>query len=91
VLLIPGEVPFFFATGRTPQFPVLLFDPATDPYTAQQTLEQARARNIRWLIVTRNLQLNGPPHPDLDAITRAVEADFMPYRTLNNYEIYRRR
>ncbi|HEX9197977.1 MAG TPA: hypothetical protein VF865_00330, partial [Acidobacteriaceae bacterium] len=28
VLLIPGENPFYFATGRTPQFPVLLFDPA---------------------------------------------------------------
>src|SRR5207237_5933463 len=30
LLLIPGEDPFFFATGRTPQFPILLFDPATD-------------------------------------------------------------
>jgi hypothetical protein len=91
VLLIPGEMPFFFATGRTPQFPVLLFDPATDPYTAQQTVEQVRASDIRWLIVTRNLHLNGLPHPDLAEITHTVQTDFILYRTLDDYEIYRRR
>ena len=91
VILLPGEVPFYFATGRTPQFPVLLFDPATDPYTPQQTLDEARAHNIRWLIVTRNLQLAASPKPDLPEILRALQEDFAPYRTLTNYDIYRRR
>ena len=90
ILLIPGEVPFYFSTGRAPQFPILLFDPATDPYTPQQTLDQARAHNIRWLVVTRNLQLTGPPHPDLPEIIRTLQQDFTPYRTLTNYDIYRR-
>ena len=27
LILIPGEAPFYFATGRAPRFPVLLFDP----------------------------------------------------------------
>ena len=70
ILLLPGEDPFYFATGRIPQFPILLFDPATDPYTPQQSLDEARAHNIRWLIVNRQTQLTGPPHPDLPEITR---------------------
>jgi hypothetical protein len=91
ILLIPGEDPFYFATGRTPQFPILLFDPATDPYTPQQTLDQARAHNIRWLIVTRNLQLTAPPSLDLPATISTLQQDFTPYRTLTNYNIYRRK
>jgi len=91
ILLLPGEDPFYFATGRVPLFPILLFDPATDPYTPAQTLDEARARNIRWLIVNRQTQLTGPPHPDLAEITRTLEQDFVPDRTLANYTIYRRK
>ena len=91
ILLLPGEVPFYFATGRTPQFPVLLFDPATNPYTATQTLEEVRKHNVRWLIVTRNLQLNATPDPNLAEITRIVEQDFVLDRSLTNYDIYRRK
>jgi hypothetical protein len=91
ILLLPGEDPFYFATGRTPQFPILLFDPATDPYTPQETLDQARAHNIRWLIVTRNLQLTAPPKPDLPEALRILQQEFVPYRTLTDYDIYRRK
>lgn len=91
ILLIPGEVPFYFATARTPRFPVLLIDPATDPYSPQQTLEEARTHDIRWLIVSQNPQLAEPPHPKLDEIIQTVEQDFVPYRTLPGYEIYRRK
>lgn len=91
ILVIPGEDPFYFATGRVPQFPILLFDPATDPYTPQQTLEEARARNIRWLIVSRDTQLTAPPLPELPEITLTLEQDFIPYRTLTKYTIYRRK
>jgi hypothetical protein len=91
ILLIPGENPFYFATGRTPQFPIDLFDPATDPYTPQQTLDQARAHNIRWLIVSRNEQLTAPPKPDLQEVLAALQQDFTPYRSLTNYDIYRRK
>lgn len=91
VILLPGEVSFYFGTGRTPQFPVLLFDPATDPYTPRQTLDQAHAHNIRWLIVARNLQLVASPKPDLPEVLFVLQQDFAPYRTLTNYDIYRRR
>jgi hypothetical protein len=91
ILLLPGEDPFYFATGRTPQFPITLFDPATDPYTPQQTLDEARAQNIRWLIVSRNTQLTAPPKPDLPEVLSALQQDFAPYRSLTNYDIYRRK
>jgi len=91
ILLLPGEVPFYFATDRTPQFPVLLFDPATNPYTPQQVLDLARARNIRWLIVTRNLQITTIAEPDLPEVILTLQQDFVPYRTLTNYDIYRRK
>jgi hypothetical protein len=91
ILLLPGEAPFYFATGRTPQFPILLFDPATDPYTPQQTLEQVRAHNIRWLIVTRDLQLTALPKPDLPEVLSTVQQDFVLDHALTNYDIYRRK
>jgi hypothetical protein len=91
ILLIPGENPFYFATGRAPQFPILLFDPATDPYSPQQVLDQALAHNIRWLVVSRNLQLAAPPQPDLPETVTVLQQAFVPYRTLANYDIYRRK
>jgi hypothetical protein len=91
VLLIPGEVPFFFATGRVPRFPILLFDRATDPYSPQQTLVQARSHDIRWLIVSRNPQLAQPALSNLDAIVSLLETDFELQRPINGYDIYRRK
>jgi hypothetical protein len=91
ILLLPGEVPFYFVTGRTPQFPVLLFDPATNPYTPQQVFDLARTRNIRWLIVTRNLQIETVAEPDLPEVITKLQQDFVLYRTLTNYDIYRRK
>jgi hypothetical protein len=91
ILLIPGEDPFYFATGRAPQFPILLFDPATDPYSPQQVLDQSLAHNIRWLVVSRNLQLAAPPQPDLPETVAVLQQAFVPYRTLTNYDIYRRK
>ena len=91
ILLIPGQDPFYFATGRTPQFPVLLFDPATNPYSPQQVVEQARIHNIQWLIINRNLQLMADPSPNLPDYVAALQQDFTPVRSLTNYTIYHRK
>jgi len=72
LILIPGEDPFYFATGRVPQFPVLLFDNATDPYSPAQLVEEARRRNIHWLIVKRDLQLKEDP-------TRSAKPRWKPF------------
>jgi len=89
ILLLPGDVPFYFATGRTPRFPILLFDPATNPYSAQQTLDQARAHNVRWLIFNRNSQLTAPPEPGLPQLLVLLQQDFALDRTVSGFEIYR--
>jgi hypothetical protein len=90
VILIPGEDPFYFATGRVPQFPVLLFDRATDPLSPAEVVDEARARNIRWLIVKRDLQINEDPTPQRAATLEALQRNFAPYRSLRGYDIYRR-
>jgi hypothetical protein len=90
LILLPGEDPFYFATGRVPQFPVLLFDPATDPYSPTQLLEQARAHNIRWLIVKRELQIKEDPTPQREATMQALLRDLKAYRQLQAYDVYRR-
>jgi hypothetical protein len=90
LILIPGEDPFYFATGRVPQFPVLLFDNATDPYSPAQLVEQARVRNVRWLIVKRDLQLKEDPTPQREATIKALLRVFVPYRKLAGYDVYRR-
>jgi hypothetical protein len=91
IVLIPGQDPFYFTTGRIPQFPILLFDPTTNPYTPQQTLEQARTHNIQWLIINRNLQLMSDPSPNLPDYVAALQQDFAPVRTLTKYTIYHRK
>jgi len=90
LILIPGEDPFYFATGRVPQFPVLLFDNATDPFSPAQLVEEARRRNIRWLIVKRNLQINEDVTPQREATLQVLQQVFAPYRRLGSYDVYRR-
>jgi len=90
ILLLNGEDPFYFATGRTPQFPVLLFDPATDPYSPTELAAEARSRNIRWLIVKRNLQVQGDPMPNRAESLQLLQRDFAPFAQIDNYDIYHR-
>lgn len=90
ILLLPGQGPFYFATGRTPRFPVLLLDPATNPYSPTQLRDEARRRNIQWLILNTNLQLMAPPVPNLPAYTNALLPDFTLVRTLPGYTLYHR-
>lgn len=91
IILIPGEDPFYFATGRAPQFPVLLFDNATDPLsTPAQLVDVAQRRGIRWLIVKRAMQMKEDPTPNRNATLVALQRIFLPYRTLGSYDIYRR-
>jgi hypothetical protein len=91
LILLPGEDPFYFATGRTPQFPVLLFDNATDPLsTPVQLIAEANRRQIRWLIVKRNLQIKEDVTPQREATLRALRQIFVPYRRLTAYDVYRR-
>lgn len=91
ILLLPGEEPFFFATGRVPQFPVQIFDNTTDPYSPQQFMDEARKRNIRWVIVKTRLQSNEDPLPARQETLGLVAHEFALYRKLAGYEVLLRR
>src|SRR5581483_6687446 len=91
ILLLPGEDPFYYATGRRPQFPVLLFDRTVNPYSPEQIREICRERNIKWLIVKQDLQdEDDGVNQEEEQITAALEADFEQIDSVGNYEIYHR-
>lgn len=91
ILMIPGEDLFYFTTGRTPQFPVVMMDNTVNPYSAAQIVQLARQRNVRWLIVKRNLQLQEQPLSFRPELLELLSRDFSPAESLNNYDIYRRK
>ncbi len=90
IVLLPGQEPFYYATGRTPSFPVLLLDPATNPYSPTQLRDEARRSNIQWLIVNTNLQLMADPIPNLPDYLSAILSGFTPVRSIPGYTIYHR-
>lgn len=91
ILLLPGEEPFFFATGRVPRFPVQIFDNTTDPYSAQQLMVEANRRGIRWAIVKTRLQSNEDPLPEREQTMLLIAQDYSLYRELGGYVVYRRK
>jgi len=91
ILLLPGEEPFYFATGRRPQFPVQIFDQTTDPYSPQELFAAARKRNIQWVIVKTRLQSTDDPLPEREQTMALVAGEFALYKTLAGYDVYRRR
>ena len=90
VLLLPGEDLFFYATGRRPHFPVLMFDHTVNPYSLEEIVALTRSRGIRWLVVKRDLQLEEQPMKDQNRLLQLLRQDFQPFESLDNYDIYRR-
>jgi hypothetical protein len=91
ILMLPGEDLFYYTTGRHPRFPVLMFDHTVNPYSPEEIVEQARARNIQWLIIKEEIQLEEEPIENKDHLIELLRNDFKQIESLNNYEIYRRR
>lgn len=91
ILMIPGEDLFYYATGRRPRFPVLLFDHTVNPYSPEEIVELARRRSIGWLIVKKELQLNTEPVEGKEHLLDLLRQDFVLVKSLANYDVYRRR
>jgi hypothetical protein len=91
ILLIPGEDLFYFTTGRTPHFPVIMMDNTVNPYSAAQLAALAKQRDVRWVVVKRQLQLQEQPIPFRNQLLDMLSSDFEPTESLNNYDIYRRK
>jgi hypothetical protein len=90
ILLLPGEEPFFFATGRVPRFPVQIFDRTTDPYSADELMAEAQRRDIRWVIVKMRLQSDEDPLPERERTMGLIATEFVVERELAGYRVYRR-
>jgi len=90
IVLIPGEEPFHFATGRVPHFPVPFFDPTIDPYSPAEIAALVRSRNIRWLIVKTDVQTKEDPTPDRAELMRLLMPQFALAARLRGYDVYRR-
>jgi hypothetical protein len=90
IVLIPGEEPFYFATGRNPRFPVPFFDPTIDPYSPNQIAALVRSRNIRWLIVKTDVQTKEDPTPDRAELLKLLMKEFTRAAHLRGYDVYRR-
>jgi hypothetical protein len=90
IVSVPGEEPFYFATGRAPQFPVPFFDPTIDPYSPNEIADLVRARNIRWLIVKTDVQTKEDPTPDRAQLMQLLMREFTLAAHLQGYDVYRR-
>ncbi len=89
LLLIPGEDLFYYTSGRRPRFPILMFDHTVNPLSPEEIQQIARARNIRWLIVKKDLQINGEPVEDKARLLALLRQDFHIVQNLGIYEVYR--
>ncbi len=91
IIAIPGEDPFFYATGRIPQFPVTLFDPTTDIFSASELFAEAGKRHIQWIVMKRVLQIDESPLPDPEETATLLARDYTLVRRLRGYDVYHRR
>jgi hypothetical protein len=91
VMMIPGEDLFYYATGREPHFPVLFFDYTLNPDSPQEIAQMARAHDIRWIVVKRELQMHVEQYP-VENTTRVLELlapECKRVAQLKNYDIHR--
>ncbi len=91
ILCLPGEDLFYFTAGRHPRFPVLMFDHTVNPYSPREIVDLARKRNIQWLIVKNELQLDEEPLEKKDELMNLLLKEFESVESLDNYEIYKRK
>jgi len=90
LLMIPGEDLFYYTTGRRPQFPALMFDHTVNPFSPEEIQQIARSRNIRWLIIKNELQLNGEPVEEKERVLALLKQDFQFVQSVGIYDVYRR-
>ncbi len=85
ILCLPGEDLFYFATGRRPRFPVLMFDRTINPYDPPAIARLAAERRVKWVIVKKRIQLNGTPMPELPQVLRLMRVTLVA--RLRNYDV----
>lgn len=89
IVLMLGEDPFFFATGRPQRFPTTIWDHTCLPYSPAQIAALTQSLNMHWLIVKTDPQLNEDPTPDRAATISLLMKQFTLAARLRGYDIYR--
>jgi hypothetical protein len=90
ILFLPGEDPLYFATGRRPHFPVLMFDRTINPYDPETIARLADERRVRWVIIKQRLQLNGTPMENLGETVQLVARGARVAARLHDYVVMER-
>ena len=67
-----------------------MFDHTVNPYRPEEVVEMARARNVRWLVVKRDLQLAADPVEGRQRLLGLLLQEFTKTEELDNYTIYQR-
>jgi hypothetical protein len=92
ILTMPGEDPFFFATGRRPKLPIVLFDDTAMPFDTAELMRLLHRHNIRWVVVKNRLQLRNSPWRALDPfLANDLPSSYEVVDELPRYTILRRR
>jgi len=92
IVMLPGEDLFYYTTGRVPKFPILTFDYSYNPYDAEQLRDLILEKNIEWVIVKGDTQIEvDQTIDDRKKIVEELTPYFRHFESLNNYEIYKRR
>jgi hypothetical protein len=91
ILSMPGEDLFYFATGRMPAFPNVMFDRTISPYSAAEIVRTMDSRGTDWVIVKRSLQINGDPMPEAGEVLRLLAPRFELVARVAVYDVYRRK
>jgi hypothetical protein len=91
VITVPAEIPFYFATGREPRFPLYLFDWTLLIYKPEEIIEKVKSSNVRWMIIKTKLQAEWISNwANLNTLIPLLKKEFVLYKTIPGYEIYRR-
>jgi len=92
VLAFPGEDPFFFASGRRPLLPVVLFDDTAMPYNTAQLMQLLDEKDIKWVVLKDRLQLRHSPWALMETfLATDLPSRYEAVEVLPRYTILKRR
>jgi hypothetical protein len=86
VVCIPHEDPFYAVTGRRSPLPMFIFDRTANPFPPERVLEEAKRRQVKWVIVKWALQF-GPLAGETKGIAEVFSAQYSRVARLKGYDI----
>jgi hypothetical protein len=89
VLLLQLEDPFYFALQRHDLFPIKISDVTDVPYSCEELENMMEKYHVKWIVEKIRLQLSaGTPRFAYRGCIPIT--NFIPYKRLNDYFIYKR-